>query len=158
MMLRCQTIIFSMLLSFGVQALETITTEDKAAAVSGLNTLKSVGVSNPALSAGSYLQMILGLAFVVLLIFGLAWLLRRMNRLQSVIGGSMKMLGGLSLGQRERALLIQVGETQMLLGVAPGSVRTLHVFDKPVVTATNAPVGDSFADKLNAVLKQKKGS
>jgi len=153
MIWRCHYIIFSMLVSFSAQA-----AEEKAAATAGLSTLKSVGVSSPALSTGSYVQMMLGLVFVVFLIFTLAWLVRRMGRLQSVIGGSMKLLGGLSLGQRERALLVQVGETQILLGVAPGSVRTLHVFDEPVITATPTSTGDSFADKLSAVLKQKVGA
>jgi len=150
---RCYYIIFSMLVSFSAQA-----AEEKAAATAGLGTLKSVGVSSPAMSTGSYIQVMLGLVFVVFLIFALAWLVRRMGRLQSVIGGSMKLLGGLSLGQRERALLVQVGETQILLGVAPGSVRTLHVFDEPVVTATPTSTGDSFADRLSAVLKQKAGA
>lgn len=143
-------IVLSLLLSFSAQA-----AEKKEVAVHGLSALKSVGVANHALGAGSYIQMILGLLFIVLLIFGLAWFMRRMGGLQSVMGGSMKLLGGVSLGQRERAVLVQVGETQMLLGVAPGSVRTLHVFPEPVVTATTTAVGSSFADKLSAVLKQK---
>ncbi len=143
-------IVFSMLLSFSAQA-----AEEKATSTHGLSALKSAGVTNSALGAGSYIQMILGLLFIVLLIFALAWLMRRVGRLQSVMGGCMKLLGGVSLGQRERAVLLQVGETQMLLGVAPGSVRTLHVFDKPVVTATASVAGNRFADKLNAVLKQK---
>lgn len=154
MIQRWQYIVLSMLLSFSVLAVE----EKTVPTVTGLSKLKSVGVSSPALSMGNYIQMILGLVFVVLLIFALAWLVRRMGRLQSVFGGSMKLLGGLSLGQRERAVLVQVGETQMLLGVAPGNVRTLHVFDEPVVTATPGTTGDSFADKLNTVLKQKAGA
>ncbi|VAX13751.1 Flagellar biosynthesis protein FliQ [hydrothermal vent metagenome] len=143
-------IVLSLLLSFSAQA-----AEEKPAVRHGLNVLKSDSVAKHALGAGSYIQMILGLLFIVLLIFALAWFMRRMGRLQSVMGGSMKLLGGVSLGQRERAVLVQVGETQMLLGVAPGSVRTLHVFDKPVVTASAIAAGDSFADKLGAVLKQK---
>lgn len=142
-----------MCLSFSVLA-----EEEKQASNLGLGTFKSTAVTTPVLSTGSYVQMILGLVFVVVLIFALAWLVRRMGRLQSVIGGSMKLLGGLSLGQRERAVLVQVGETQMLLGVAPGSVRTLHVFDKPIVMASTSSKGESFADKLNAVLKQKASS
>ena len=153
MIQRWRYIVLSMLLSFSVLAVE-----EKAAPTVGLGALKSTAVTTPALSTGSYVQMILGLIFVVGLIFSLAWLVRRMGRLQSVMGGSMKLLGGLSLGQRERAVLVQVGETQMLLGVAPGSVRTLHVFDKPVVAATPSPTAESFADKLNAVLKQKAGA
>ncbi len=140
-------ILLSLLISFSAQAAEKKTTAHE------LDALKSVGDASHALGAGNYIQMVSGLLFIVLLIFALAWLMRRMGRLQSVIGGSMKLLGGVSLGQRERAVLVQVGKTQMLLGVAPGSVRTLHVFDEPVVTATAA--GGSFADKLSAVLKQK---
>ncbi len=143
-------IFLSLLLSFSAQA-----AEEKAAAAHGLRALKSEGVAEHALGADSYIQMILGLIFIVLLIFALAWLMRRMGRLQSVMGGTMKLLGGMSLGQRERAVLVQVGDTQMLLGVAPGSVRALHVFDKPVVTATATASGHRFADKLNAILKQK---
>ncbi len=154
-MIRCwRYIILFMLISLAAQAADEKPVPD----VVGAAALKSTSVATPVLSTGSYIQVILGLVFVVLLIFFLAWLVRRIGRLQSVMGGSMKMLGGLSLGQRERALLVQVGETQMLLGVAPGSVRTLHVFDKPVVTASPAPAAESFADKLNAVLKQKAGA
>ena len=155
MIQRYQYVVIFILLSVSTSVFSL---EEKLAATTGINAVKSSGVENPALSTGSYIQVILGLVFVVLLIFSLAWLVRRMGRLQSVIGGSMKLLGGLSLGQRERAVLVQVGETQMLLGVAPGSVRTLHVFDKPVVTTTDSPTGESFADKLNAVLKQKAGA
>ncbi len=143
-------LMFSLLLSFSVQA-----ADEKAAVAHGLNALKPAGAASHSLGTSSYIQMILGLLFIVLLIFALAWLMRRMGRMQSVMGGCMKLLGGVSLGQRERAVLVQVGETQMLLGVAPGSVRTLHVFDKPVVTTAEPAAGDSFADKLNAVLKQK---
>ena len=146
-------ILLPLFVSFNINA-----TEEKAAAGVGLSGMKSTAVSSPALSTGSYVQMILGLVFVVLLIFALAWLVRRMGRLQSVIGGNMRLLGGLSLGQRERALLVQIGETQMLLGVAPGSVRTLHVFDEPVITAANISKSESFADKLNMILKQKAGA
>ncbi len=146
-------VFLSLLVSFNINA-----TEEKEAVGVGLSGLKSTAVSSPVLSTGSYLQMILGLVFVVLLIFSLAWLVRRMGRLQSVIGGNMRLLGGLSLGQRERAVLVQVGKTQMLLGVAPGSVRTLHVFDELVITAANTSKSESFADKLNMILKQKAGT
>ncbi|MCW9024337.1 MAG: flagellar biosynthetic protein FliO [Gammaproteobacteria bacterium] len=119
-------------------------------------------VANTALSTGSYVQMILGLLFIVALIFAVAWMMKRLGRFQNAMGGSMHMLGGLSLGQRERAVLIQVGKTQLLLGVAPGNVRTLHVFDEPVIVNeqsghTGVSSGNRFADKLNAVLKQKAG-
>ncbi|MDH5571596.1 MAG: flagellar biosynthetic protein FliO [Gammaproteobacteria bacterium] len=109
------------------------------------------------LSVNNYSQMMFGLLFVVGMIFAMAWLLRRMGRFQNAAGTGMKLLGGVSLGQRERALLIQVGETQILLGVAPGNVNTLHVFDKPVVAEPDLKSSGSFVEKFNAALKQKAG-
>ena len=101
-----------------------------------------------------YVQMFLGLALVLVLIFGMAWLIRRMGRFQQLGQGALRVLGGLSVGQRERIVLIQAGETQLLIGLAPGQIRTLHVLDKPVAVNTpHAVPAASFADRLQAVLK-----
>ena len=101
-----------------------------------------------------YMQMFLGLALVLVLIFGMAWLIRRMGRFQQLGQGALRVLGGLSVGQRERIVLIQAGETQLLIGLAPGQIRTLHVLDKPVAVNSSQPASAaSFADRLQAVLK-----
>ncbi len=106
-------------------------------------------------NTGSILQMIFGLAVVVFLIVGVAWFMRRMGSYHGHASSSMKVLGGMSVGQRERVLLMEVGDTQLLIGTTPGNIRTLHVFDKPVVfpDAKQAPL--SFAERLNAVMKNK---
>ena len=46
-------------------------------------------------------------------------------------------------------MLLQVGEQQILVGVGPGNVRTLHVFEEPAieVAAQNTP---SFAEVWKA--------
>lgn len=41
----------------------------------------------------------------------------------------MRLMGGLSLGGREKLLVVEVGEIQLVLGVAPGRVQTLHVLE-----------------------------
>ena len=136
-------------LSLSVYAVET-----KAGSTAGIG---QGSVAKSALNVSNYTQMILGLLVVVAMIFAIAWLLRKMGRFQNTAGTGMKLLGGISLGQRERALLIQVGETQLLLGVAPGRVQTLHVFDKPVIQESDSNSSGGFVDKLNSVLKQKAG-
>ncbi|WJW74565.1 flagellar biosynthetic protein FliO [Thiohalobacter sp. IOR34] len=104
-------------------------------------------------AAGSLLQMLLGLALVVLLIVGFGWLFKRLTRMQSVANGSLRVLGGLSMGTRERVVLIQVGDTQLLLGVAPGRVQTLHVLDRalPLDAAPGKEMA-GFAASLKAAL------
>jgi flagellar protein FliO/FliZ len=71
----------------------------------------------------------MGLVVVVALILGLAWVLKKYGRLPVNNQVDMKILGGLSLGTRERAVLVQVEGRRLLLGVAPGRVATLHVLD-----------------------------
>ena len=106
--------------------------------------------------AGNLLHMILGLIVVVLVILAGAWFLRRYGQAQSGGQGAIRILGGISLGQRERAVIVQVGETQLLLGVAPGRVQTLHVLDRPLPIPEAGKVdGASFASRLAELLKQR---
>lgn len=111
------------------------------------------------LGFSSLLQLTLGMLVVLGLIVGIAWLLKRSGRFQVAAGGGLKILGGLSMGARERVVLIQVGEAQLLLGVAPGSVKTLHVLDTPLVAKNvSTASGSGFASQLSAMLSGGKSS
>lgn len=109
---------------------------------------------------GHMAQTVMGLAAIVVLIFGLAWLLRQVFRLQPTMHGRMRVLGGLSLGPRERIVLVKVGDTQLVVGTTPGRIQTLHVLDKPLpeddVTAPAAR--GPFARQLAEALGRSKGS
>jgi len=102
-------------------------------------------------TAGSVL---LGLIAVVGVIFLCAWLLRRMQGLPGGQTRAMKVLSVLSVGQRERVALIEVGGTQILLGITPHSVRTLHVFDEPVIARPDTGGGGDFASRLQSILSR----
>lgn len=88
--------------------------------------------SAPGLDMSALIRVTIGLAVVLALIVGLGWLVRRMGNVAGSAAGRMRVLGGVSVGNRERVVLLQVGETQLLLGVAPGRVQTLHVLDEPL--------------------------
>ena len=88
----------------------------------------------PELFSAGYLAQVLGsLALVVLCLLGVIFLLRRMNRLGQGGSAPLRVLGSASVGTREKVVLLAAGQEQLLLGVAPGSVRTLHVFAEPVI-------------------------
>jgi len=89
------------------------------------------------------------------LIFVVAWVMRRMGNLPTSSRGVLKVLTGVSIGQRERVVLMQAGKTQLLLGVAPGQIRTLHVFDEPVIEENEQTDPVRFAERFNAALKQR---
>ena len=109
--------------------------------------------------AGGMAQVFLGLLLVIGMIVGVAWLARRFGNFQTAASGALRVIGGLSMGPRERVVLVQVGDQQLLLGVAPGRVSTLHVLDKPLVAVPPTAVGnDTFAARLAGILKQGKPS
>ncbi|MEW8461479.1 MAG: flagellar biosynthetic protein FliO [Candidatus Thiodiazotropha endolucinida] len=41
--------------------------------------------------------------------------------------GMVRVVGGASVGTRERVIVVEVDNQRLLLGVAPGQVRTLHI-------------------------------
>ncbi|WP_455212790.1 flagellar biosynthetic protein FliO [Kaarinaea lacus] len=115
-------------------------------------------MSQPDVGTG-VIQVTFGLFVVLLIIAAAAWFTRRFGHFQGTAGGAVRIVGGLHLGTRERLVVVQVGEEQLLLGVAPGRVSTLHVLSKPLhqdesVSSRNPHNSGAFLDKLNAVLKK----
>jgi flagellar protein FliO/FliZ len=85
-----------------------------------------LGVRTGPLGAESLLQTTGGLLLILILILGGAWLFKRFGHMPMGGKGVVKILGGVSVGAREKVVLIEVENVRLLLGVAPGHVRTLH--------------------------------
>ena len=88
-------------------------------------------------SDGGMLQVILGLGVVLAVIAGAAWLLRRFGGMPRGPGNAIKVIGGSSVGQRERVMLVEVADTWLVIGVAPGQVTALHSMPKGENVAMN---------------------
>ncbi|WP_456406895.1 flagellar biosynthetic protein FliO [Thiolapillus sp.] len=103
-------------------------------------------------------QVLGGLGIVLAMVMLLAWLAKRFSHSRLSGAHGMRLLGGLSLGAKERIVLVQVGDKQLLLGVAPGQLQTLHVLEQPIqLPEKPAAVSDnhSFANKLAKLLNQQ---
>lgn len=102
-----------------------------AAAASGQQSLPVAGAS----VSGVLLSLVLVLALIV----GLAWVLRRLQAVRSGGPHAMQVVAQLPLGPRERVVLIQVGDRQALVGVAPAGVTSLQLLEVgavPVATGS----------------------
>lgn len=99
--------------------------------------------AGPSVSAGTYLQAGLALALIVSLLFGTAWLLRKVSGGKGFGQGNMKILGGVALGPRERIVLLEIADDWLVVGIVPGQIRTLHRLPKG--SALPDTVGDSSA-------------
>jgi flagellar protein FliO/FliZ len=99
--------------------------------------------SAPPSGIASLGQVTLSLGLVLAVIFVAAWLLRRVRGLGKGATGALDIIADLPVGQKERAVLIRVGNQQVLIGVAPGRVTTLHVLAEPVSVAppSTSPTG-----------------
>lgn len=110
---------------------------------------------------GYLVRLAVGLIVVLAVLGVLAWLLRRLGGGTLGRSGPVRVLGSAQVGQRERVMLVEVGDQQLLVGVAPGNVRTLHVLDEPVAEAeaesSPAASGGAFARQLRSALQRSGG-
>jgi len=104
--------------------------------------------------AGQLTQLVFGLLLVLGLIFFLAWLLRRLQQAGPAGKGQViELIGSRALGPRDRLMLVQVGNEQILLGLSPGSITALHVLKEPVeVPTASEKATPEFAQHLLKIL------
>ena len=117
-----------------------------------LSVAAESAVSEP-FSIQSVSQLVLGLLFVIALILFLAWALRRLNAIPGQTG-KMRVVASMPLGTRERAVLVQIGEEQLLLGVTSQSVNLLARYETPILSADQVSTGQ-FANRLAEILQQR---
>lgn len=120
---------------------------------------KTVAVSS---GLGSMLgQMLAVLVLVIVLLLGLAWLLKRAGVTQGALNGQLAVLGAVSVGQREKVVLIQAGQDQLLVGVTANEISLLHLLSEPIqVDATHANpssygLNEGFAQKLTQAMMRR---
>jgi flagellar protein FliO/FliZ len=80
--------------------------------------------------AGSMFTVLLSLALILGGFVAVAWFVRRYLPGVGAQGG-VKVVGTTAVGARERVVVVEVGDTWLLLGVGGGNVRLLHTQPKP---------------------------
>jgi flagellar protein FliO/FliZ len=136
-----------------------------ASAVSSASSAAALGAGSavPALGFGALLQTVFGLALVIALVFGCAWLARRLGLQGSPRNALVKTIGGASLGGKERVAVVEIGDTWLVLGTAPGNVRLLHTMPAgtaPAATGegpTGGSTSSSFGQRFRDALKDEAG-
>jgi flagellar protein FliO/FliZ len=105
---------------------------------------------------GQLFQLLLGLLLVVGLIFALAWVMRRVQRVGPNSGQVIELISSRALGPRDRLMLVQVGNEQILLGITPGRITPLHVLKEPVQVPAREQVTPEFAQHLLKLMGKDK--
>jgi flagellar protein FliO/FliZ len=136
-----------------------------AAAAAGSSFLPVIAAANeigaPALPApvggGDLLNIAASLLVVIAAIVLCGWLYRRTQGLGGASGGVFSVVASQALGPKERIVVIEVADRQLVLGMTATQISTLHVFDTPVIKRpaglNSRPDGGNFAERLRAILR-----
>jgi flagellar protein FliO/FliZ len=107
-----------------------------------------------AVSSVDMMSWSMGLLIVLGVFFLCVWGLRKAAAFGGIRNAEkMRVLGGVALGMREKVVLLQVGKKQLILGVTPGRIETLHVLEgedcllKEEIAPSNVEAGFAHALK-----------
>jgi len=114
--------------------------------------------ASPAVSsAGSLLQVFIGLVAVLLLIFATAWVAKRLGVSRGGSSSLLHIISSASVGTRERVVVVEIGDNWLVVGVTPGSVNALMTLPKgEVQPAPTAPLNTSFAANLKQLIEARR--
>ena len=121
----------------------------------------SVGAAPPAPTSApdlgaSALQMVLGLILVLGLLLGTLWLLKRLSQPRGQVAGLMRVVAGVAVGSRERVVILELGNSWLVLGVAPGQVSTLaEIPRQEVPTAAAGLAAKDFPAWLKQIIDRR---
>ncbi|NOQ78408.1 MAG: flagellar biosynthetic protein FliO [Gammaproteobacteria bacterium] len=108
------------------------------------------------------LNVFLGLIVILVMIFSLAWFMKKMGYSNVTGQGQLKIIASLNLGQKEKIVLIQVGKQQLLVGMTATQINTLHVLDEVLEETDIKQFGTTgngaFASKFSELLKHKQNT
>jgi len=122
----------------------------------------AVNTASPA--AGSLLQTIFALTVVLALLGALAWFMKRFGPKSHVGTVPVRLVGALSLGGRERIMVVEVGNQWIVVGASPGRVNALATMpaqgagdtaDGASTLAEHQPPAASFGDWLKQTIDKR---
>jgi flagellar protein FliO/FliZ len=107
-------------------------------------------------------NMLGALSGVLLLIFAAAWLMRRLQQGQGASRGHLRIVSVLPLSTKERIILLQAGDEQVLMGVSGAGIQHLHTLKEPInpdqaeLGGRAAPPLADFASQLKNMMSRSR--
>ena len=107
----------------------------------------------PISPSGGLLQIATALLFVLGLVFVAAWLMRRLGPMNAGNKIPVKIIGGINVGNRERVMVVEVGDQWLILGVTANNINNLGSMPKQD-ELLNQPIQTAASDPFSAWLKR----
>lgn len=112
------------------------------------------------IGAGQIFGLFAGTLLVLAVIGGVAWLLKRLSPHGYGTGGVLRVIAGAAVGQRERVVVVEIGSSWLVVGVAPGSVNLLQQMpraDLPAAAGSAPLPTTAFATWLKQIMEKRNG-
>lgn len=104
------------------------------------------------------LQIFLGLIAVLMLMAFAAWFFKKIGPITSATKVSVKVVGGVSVGNREKIMVIEIADQWIVVGVTANQINTLSTMPKQeqltVETSSTIPE-NQFATWLKRTLDKR---
>jgi len=114
-------------------------------------------------SSSSIVSVFLSLLVVIAIIFALAYVMRRFNVAQAG-NGQMKVVASMMAGNKEKIMVVEVGDEQYLLGITAHNINHLATLNEPLkhsksnssarANATSSSTKVNFQQKLISAMAQ----
>lgn len=108
-------------------------------------------------TSGSLTQVLLGLLAVLALMAATAWLLKRFGVRQFTGNATVKIVGGVNVGTRERILVVETAGQWIVVGVTPGRINALATMPRQEIPleSESTPVTKNFAEWLKQTIEKR---
>ncbi|WP_422136460.1 flagellar biosynthetic protein FliO [Endozoicomonas sp. ALD040] len=121
--------------------------------LSGFSAIAFAEVTTDKPADLSLTQVIAPLFFVIVLIFALAWIVKKLNIGTPAVGQGIKVVSSVPVSSQARVCLIRIGEKDILLGVTNQQVNLIHRFDESPLPPDNRQNQQDFAVQFKNLLK-----
>lgn len=122
-----------------------------------LNSNAYAAGPDPVTPSAGLLQIATALMLVVALVLAAAWVMRRLGPLNAGNKIHLKIIGGISVGNREKIMVVEVADQWLILGVTANSINNLGSLPKQEEFVDSLALGpsDPFSTWLRRTLDKR---
>jgi flagellar protein FliO/FliZ len=101
------------------------------------------------------MRVVTGLLCILLLIVCLAWIVKRLNVVKFSSSKGFQSIATMSLGPKEKIVLLKVGVRYLLIGIGASTVNILHDFGEEQPQGFDSENKPTFAELLKSAVGKK---
>ncbi len=111
--------------------------------------------SSNLISRNELMRVIMGLLFVLLIIICLSWIVKRLNLVKVSSSKGFQSIASMTLGPKEKIILLKVGDRHLLMGVGASTVSLLYDFGEQLPPGFDSENKPAFAEFLKTAVGKK---